>query len=78
MFMRSSVYQRIIKSVKSWPKRGHVLGQQSQKIYNTMTGKKKSISRFGIENHKLEKDKFIYSDRFEGLADLKKKPSMVI
>lgn len=40
-FMRSSVYQRIIKSVKGWPKRGHVLGQQSQKIYNTMTGKKK-------------------------------------
>lgn len=32
--------------------------------------KKKTISSFGIENHKLEKDKFIYSDRFEGLADL--------
>lgn len=39
---------------------------------------KKTISSFGTENHKLEKDKFIYSDRFEGLADLKKKTSMVI
>lgn len=50
----------------------------SKKSTTQWLEKKKTISSFGIENHKLEKDKFIYSDCFEGLADLKKKTSMVI